>query len=140
MKPENIHVGDFVYCRSKYYRDQLHLPDEMGLVIEIKRSNFKVLYPTDKRCWLPREAIARLRPQPDFTTLLGKFHYILKKVRALECEIVSENGTHRLALRVDRMDDHTVDDLRSFLGAGYISLAVVPEGMAFMQTEISFHD
>ena len=112
----------------------------MGLVIEIKRSNFKVLYSNDKRCWLPREAIGKLRPQPDFTTVLGKFHYIIKKVRALECEIVSENGTHRLALRIDRMDDHTVDDLRSFLGDGYISLAVVPEGMAFMQTEISFRD
>jgi hypothetical protein len=140
LKPENIHVGDFVYCRSKYYRDQLQLPEEMGLVIEIKRSNFKVLYSNDKRYWLPREAIGRLRPQADYTTLLGKFHYILKKVHALECEIVSENGVHRLAVRIDRMDDHTVDDLRSFLGADYISLAVVPEGMAFMQTEISFHD
>ena len=112
----------------------------MGLVIEIKRNNFKVLYPGDKRCWLPREAIGKLRPTPDYTTLLGKFHYIMTKVRALECEIVSENGTHQLALRVDRMDAHTIDDLRNFLGDRYVSLAVVPEGMAFMQTEISFRD
>ena len=112
----------------------------MGLVIEIKRSNFKVLYSGDKRCWLPREAIGKLRPQADYTTLLGKFHYIMTKVRALECEIVSESGMHRLALRVDRMDDHTIDDLRRFLGDHYLSIAVVPEGMAFMQTEIAFRD
>ena len=43
-KPDSIHVGDFIYCRSKYYRDQLQLPQELGLVIEIKRSNFKILY------------------------------------------------------------------------------------------------
>lgn len=139
MKPENLHVGDFVYCRSKHYRDQLQLPEELGLVIEIKRSNFKILYSNDKRCWLPREAVAKLHPQPDYTTLLGKLHYIMKKVRALECEVVSENGLHRLALRIDRMDDHTLDDVRNFLGDSYVSLAVVPEGMAFMQTEISFH-
>jgi len=140
LKPESIQVGDFIYCRSKYYRDQLQLPEELGLVIEIKRSNFKILYSNDKRCWLPREGISKVRPQPDFGTFLGKLHYIIKKVRALECEIVSENGLYRLALRIDRMDDQTVDDLRSFLGSSFVSLAVVPEGMAFMQTEIFFRN
>lgn len=138
MKPESIHVGDFIYCRSKYYRDQLQLPEELGLVIEIKRSNFKILYSNDKRCWLPREAFARTRPQPDYDSAIGKLHYIIKKVRALECEVVSENGYHRLALRVDRMDHETFDDLKKFLGGSLISLAVVPEGMAFMQAEIAF--
>ena len=38
-------------------------PEELGLVIEIKRNNFKILYPNDKRCWLPREAFARVRPE-----------------------------------------------------------------------------
>jgi len=140
LKAETIHVGDFVYCRSKYHRDQLQLPEELGLVIEIKRSNFKLLYNNDKRCWLPREAIAKLRQPADYTTLLGKLHYVIKRVRALECEIVSEDGMHRLALRIDRMDDQTVDDLRHFLADGFVSFAVVPEGMAFMQTEISFRD
>src|SRR5262245_17070622 len=72
LKTETIHAGDFVYCRSKYYRRQLDLPEEIGLVIEVKRSNFKVLYPGDKRCWLPRDAIARVRPELDYTTLLQK--------------------------------------------------------------------
>ena len=91
-----IHVGDFVYCRSKYYRDQLQLPEELGLVIEIKRNNFKILYPNDKRCWLPREAIARVRPeQLDYAAFLEKLHYLIKKVHALECELVSEDGSHR---------------------------------------------
>ena len=140
MKAETSHVGDFIYCRSKYYRDQLQLPEELGLVIEIKRSNFKILYSNDKRCWLPREAVARIRPEPDNATFLGKLHYIINKLRALECEVVSENGIHRLALRIDRMDHTTVDDLRAFLADEFISLTVVPEGMAFMQTEICFRD
>ena len=140
MRPESIHVGDFIYCRSKYYRNQLQLPDEVGLVIEIKRSNFKILYSNDKRCWLPREGIARINPEPSPDSFLGKLHYIMKKVRALECEVVAENGICRLGLRIDRMDDKTVDDLRGFLGDSFISLAVIPEGMAFMQTEISFRN
>ena len=140
MKASPIHVGDFVYCRSKYYRDQLQLPEELGLVIEIKRSNFKILYPNDKRCWLPREALSRVRPeQIEYVTFLERLHFLIKRVHALECELVSEGGTHRLTLRIDRIDHEAVDDLRQFLGPTFISLAVVPEGMAFMQLELLFN-
>ena len=138
MKATPIHVGDFVYCRSKYYRDQLQLPEELGLVIEIKRSNFKALYSNDKRCWLPRETVARMRPELDYQSFLEKLHYLIKKVHAHECELVSDNGVHRLSLRIDTIGHETVDDLRKFLADGFISLTVVPEGMAFMQLELRF--
>jgi len=140
LKASVIHVGDFISCRSKYYRDQLQLPDEMGLVIEIKRSNFKILYSNDKRCWLPREALARMHAELDYTKFLERLHYIIKRVHAHECELVSQESTHRLALRIDRIDHETMDDLKRFLGDGLISLVVVPEGMAFMQIEIQFSD
>ena len=141
MKPDPIHVGDFVYCRSKYYRDQLQLPEEVGLVIEIKRNNFKALYPNDKRCWLPREALTRVRPdQLVYTTFIEKLHYVIKRLHALECELVSEGGTHRISLRIDRIDHELIDELRKFLGKGFVSLVVVPEGMAFMQVEIHFNE
>lgn len=134
-----IRVGDFVYCRSKYYRDQLELPQELGLVIEIKRNNYKILYSNDKRCWLPREAIARVRPEHlEYETFLEKLHYVIRRVRAMDCELVSEAGVHRLALRIDKIDAETIDDLRQFLAAGFISLVVAPEGMAFMQLELQF--
>jgi hypothetical protein len=139
VKTSPIHVGDFIYCRSKYYRDQLQLPDQLGLVIEIKRSNFKILYPSDKRCWLPRETIARIRPeQLDYNGFLERLHYIIKKVHALECELIAEDNVHRLTLRIDLISHETIDDLRAFLGDKFVSLAVVPEGMAFMQLEIRF--
>jgi len=139
VKQSPIQVGDFAYCRSNYYRDQLQLPEELGLVIEIKRNNFKLLYPNDKRCWLPREALARVRPERvDYAAFLEKLHYLIKRVHALECELVSDSGRHRLSLRIDKIDADTVDDLRNFLGSEFVSLAVVPEGMAFMQLELHF--
>jgi hypothetical protein len=139
VKASPIHVGDFVYCRSKYHRDQLQLPEELGLVIEIKRSNFKVLYPNDKRCWLPREVITRMRPEPlDYSGFLERLHYLIKKVHALECELVAENDGYRLTLRIDSIGHETMDDLRTFLGDKFVSLTVVPEGMAFMQLELRF--
>lgn len=139
MKASPIHVGDFVYCRSKYYRDQLQLPEELGLVIEVKRSNFKILYPNDKRCWLPRDAIARVRPEHlEYSTFLERLHYLIKKVRAQECELVAEDDAYRLALRIDSINHETVDDLRAFLAGNFVSLTVVPEGMAFMQLELRF--
>ena len=139
MKAQPIHVGDFVYCRSKYYRDGLQLPEEAGLVVEIKRSNFKILYSNDKRCWLPREALSRIRPEePAHTSFLEKLHYVIKRVHALECELVSDGNLHRLTLRIDQIDHITVDDLRKFFGESFVSLVVVPEGMAFMQVEVQF--
>ncbi len=136
----SIHVGDFVYCRSKHYRDSLQLPEELGLVIEIKRSNFKVLYANDKRCWLPLETIAKMRPEVDHSTFAEKLQYIIKKVHAHQVEIVSKDGSHLLSLQIDEMDHTTVDDLRKFLGKSFISLTIVPEGMAFMQAEVRFKD
>ena len=73
-----------------------------------------------------------------FATFLEKLHYLIKKVHAQECELVSEEGAHRLSLRIDKIDHDTVDDLRRFLGANFVSLVVVPEGMAFMQLELRF--
>lgn len=139
VKASPIQVGDFVYCRSKYYRDQLQLPEEVGLVIEIKRSNFKLIYPSDKRCWLPKEALTRVRAEKlDYSGFLEKLHYVIKKVHAQECELVSDNGAHRLSLRIDKITHHTIEEIRDFLGAGFGSLTVVPEGMAFMQLELVF--
>ena len=139
MKASPIYVGDFVYCRSKYYRDQLQLPEELGLVIEIKRSNYKLLYPNDKRCWLPRDAIARVRPEHlEYATFLERLHYLIKKVHAQECELVAEEEVYRLTLRIDNITHETMDDLRAFLAGNFVSLTVVPEGMAFMQLELRF--
>ena len=138
LKPETIHAGDFVHCRSRRLRDQLQLPAEPGLVLEIKRANFKVLYADGKRCWLPREAIVRIKPDTPPSKHLEKLHYLLRRVDAHECELVSVDGVHRLSARIDKIDPATVDDVRTFLAADYISLVIVPEGMAFMQAEIQF--
>ena len=81
---------------------------------------------------------ARSARSIDYAAFLEKLHYLIKKVHAHECELVSDSGTHRLSLRIDKIDDETVDDLRQFLGREFISLAVVPEGMAFMQLELQF--
>jgi len=109
-------------------------------VIEIKRNNSKILYSNDKRCWLPRETLTRMQPESERGGLLEKLHHIIKKLRALDCEVVSKEGIHRLDLRIDQISHQTIDDLRNFLGDSFVSLSVVPEGMAFMQTEIRFRE
>ena len=138
LKTEIIRVGDFVYCRSKRYRDSLQLPRELGLVIEIKRANYKFLYESDKRAWVPREAILRVPEGPDRPAFLTTLNYLLRRVNAHECEILTAEGKHRVSARIDEIDHVTVDELRSFLGDRFISITVVPEGMAFMQVEIVF--
>jgi hypothetical protein len=138
VKTEVIRVGDFVYCRSKRYRDSLQLPQELGLVIEIKRANYKVLYASDKRAWVPREVLALVPPSSECPLFLQTLNFLLRRVNAHECEIVSVDGTHHVSARIDEIDHVTVDDLRSYLADKFISITVVPEGMAFMQVEILF--
>jgi hypothetical protein len=138
LKTEVIHAGDFVYCRSKRYRESLGLPQEAGLVIEIKRANYKVLYASDKRAWVPRDALARVPASTDYAPFLRTLHFLLRRVNAHECEVVSAADAHHLSARIDEIDHVTVDEIRAFLGEGFVSLTVVPEGMAFMQAEIVF--
>ena len=138
LKTEVIRAGDFVYCRSKRYRDSLGLPQEPGLVIEIKRANYKVLYASDKRAWVPRDAILRMDPTADSDAFLKTLNFLLRRVDAHECEIVAEESGHRLSARIDVINQTTVDEIRSYLGTRFVSLTVVPEGMAFMQVEIVF--
>jgi hypothetical protein len=138
LKSDVIHAGDFVYCRSKRYRDSLELPQEPGLVIEVKRANYKVLYASDKRAWVPREALVRLEPSSDSPGLLKILNFLLRRVDAHECEVISDAVRHKISARIDVIDQTTVDDIRNYLGKGFVSLTVVPEGMAFMQAEIVF--
>jgi hypothetical protein len=58
----------------------------------------------------------------------------------LECEFVHTDGSCKLTLRIDEMGHQTIDDLRQFLGESFISLTVIPEGMAFMPTAIQFRN
>jgi hypothetical protein len=138
LKAEVIHAGDFVYCRSRRYRDNLQLPQEVGVVIEIKRANYKILYASDKRAWVPREALVLMPPSPDCPPFLRVLNYLLRRVNAHECEIVSTENVHHVSARIDEIDHVTVDDVRAYLTDRFISLTVVPEGMAFMQVEIKF--
>src|SRR6187200_2625738 len=94
LKTEVIHAGDFVYCRSKRYRDSLQLPQELGLVIEIKRANYKVLYASDKRAWLPRDVLVLVPPPADCPLFLRTLNFLLRRVNAHECEIVSLEDRH----------------------------------------------
>jgi len=138
LKPDLIHAGDFVYCRSKRYRDSLQLPQEVGVVLEIKRASHKVLYASDRRAWVPREALVRMDPPAGANEFLRTLNYLLRRVDAHECEVATVDGINQLSARIDRIDHTTVDELRNYLAGRFISITVVPEGMAFMQVEIVF--
>jgi len=137
-KPGRIDVGDFIYCRSPYHRSQLDLPKDAGLILEVKRSNYRILYGHDKFCWLPEETIVRVEGAVDTATLGGRLHWMIKRFKALDCELLSEAPFHHATFRIDALDEHMVDELRTLLKDDFVSLNVAPEGMAFMQAEVTF--
>ncbi len=137
-KTGRIDVGDFIYCRSPYHREQLGIPKDPGLVLEVKRNNRRILYGTDRICWLPENVLGRIEGEVNTRTLAGRLHWIIRRFGALDCELVTLDGVHRATLRVDRFDDRTVDELRVLIGDDFIALNLVPEGMAFMLAEVRF--
>ena len=137
-KTRRIEVGDFIYCRSPYHREQLGIPKDAGLVLEVKRSNYRILYGTDRICWLPENVLGRIEGEVNTRTLAGRLHWIIRRFGALDCELVTLDGVHRATLRVDRFDDRTVDELRVLIGDDFIALNLAPEGMAFMLAEVRF--
>ena len=142
MKAEQIEVGDFIYCRSPYYRSQLGIPKEAGLVLEKKRNNFRVLYGRAQFCWLPTQAIVRVDGKVNTETLAGRLYHIIETLKPLDCELelVDEGSIHRATLRIDHLDAGLVDRVRQFLGDDFVSFSVAPEGMAFMLAEVHFKD
>ena len=138
LKTKRIAVGDFIYCRSAYHRTQLDIPKDAGLVLEVKRSNYRLLYGSGKFCWLPEETLTRIDGEVNTRTLAGRLHWIIKRFGALDCELLTMDGVHRATLRVDHIEDETVDELRQMIGKDFVSLSLVPEGMAFMLAEVRF--
>ena len=137
-RANHIDVGDFIYCRSSYHRSQLGIPKDAGLVLENKRSNHRILYGTDTFCWLPEEAIVKIEGKVDTATFGGRLHWIIKRLKALDCELTSETDVNRATFRIDQIDQDSVDDIRDLLKSDFVSLNVVPEGMAFMLAEVTF--
>ena len=74
----------------------------------------------------------------DTATFAGRLHWIIKRFKALDCELLSEGPLHRATFRIDELDQDMVDELRELLKEDFVSLKVVPEGMAFMLAEVSF--
>ena len=138
LKTKRIEVGDFIYCRSAYHRDQLDIPRDAGLVLEVKRRNYRLLYGFNKFCWLPEETLTRIDGKVNTSTLAGRLHWTIKHFNALDCELLTMDGVHRATLRVDHMDDTTVDELRKLIGEDFLTLSLVPEGMAFMLVDVRF--
>ena len=138
LNAEIIGVGDFIYCRSPYHRQQLGLPKEGGLVLEIKRRNYRTLYGLGKFCWLPEEAIVRVEGAINSETLAGRLHHMIKSLDPLDCELVSDGDLHRATLRIDHIEAPVIDQVRNALGPAFVSLSLIPEGMAFMLAEIKF--
>lgn len=107
-------------------------------MLEIKRNNYRLLYGSAQACWLPGTTLSRVEGKVNIQTLGGKLHHILRMLAPLDCEVISEGDLHRATLRIDRIDAPLVDEIRAFLGTDFVSLEVVPEGMAFMLADLRF--
>ena len=142
MKPgspaRRIEVGDFTYCRSAYHRDQLDIPTDAGLVLEVKRNHYRLLYGGNRCFWLPGHTLARLDGDVNTRTLAGRLHWIIKRFGAHDCELRVDDGLCQATMRVTAIDDRSVDALRALLGADFLGLSLAPEGMAFMLAEVRF--
>ena len=60
--PPRPEIGDLVVCQSDDSRTTLRLPDETGLVTDLRRGQAEVFFPSIfGRAWLPDHHLARVR-------------------------------------------------------------------------------
>jgi hypothetical protein len=136
-------VGDVVMCREPAFRENLKLPDELGLVLETRPDRAKVFLPgSGGEPWVPVETLARVRQPagvPSVRLWMQRAHFLARSLDAVRMEVahVGEDGC---ALRVfhGELPLDLLDELRTALGDELRDGTLLPAGLHKIESAIAF--
>ena len=136
-------VGDIVLCRDAQDRENLKLPNELGLVIDVRKDRAKVFFPSvGGEPWLPVALLARVR---DPATSAGvppwmqRAWFLARTLEAMFME-VAHVGADGCALRVfhGEIDATQIDAARAGLGDELRYCTLSPAGMHKIEASLAF--
>lgn len=136
-------VGDVVVCRDPAFRENLKLPDELGLVLESRPDRAKVYLPgSGGEPWVPVEALARVRQPagaPSVRLWMQRAHFLARSLDAVRLEVahVGEDGC-ALRLFHGELTLDLLDELRVALGDELRYWTLLPAGLHKIESAIAF--
>jgi hypothetical protein len=135
-------VGDIVLCRDERERENLKIPNELGLVLESKSDRARVYFRSvGGEPWIRHASLARVR-DPEGAAVAPWMKLacaIARRLQALRLEIASLDDD-ACALRVfhGEVELSELSALASDLGPTLRHFSVAPSGMHRIESAIAF--
>ena len=135
-------IGDLVVCRDDGWRSSMHLPDEPGIVVDQRKDQAKVFFPTIfGDCWIPAFSLARIK-NPGTAAIPAWMQRVWYLARALESVLIEVErfGPEGNAVRVyhGEVEVERIDRIRADLGEELRYYALNPAGLHKIETSIAF--
>ena len=136
-------IGDLVLCQDNQFRQSLHLPEEPGLVVSLRKDQAKVFFPSIfGDTWVPTYELARIRNPGDVATVapwMQRVWFLAKTFPSIALEI-ERFGPDGNAVRVfhSEIEVELLDYVRHALGEELRYLGLAPAGLHKMEASIAF--
>ncbi len=136
-------IGDLVICRDPSRRESLKVPDEPGLVAELRKGQAKVFYPSVLgEIWLHHHSLSRIlnpRTAPGVAPWLTRV-WSLARILGAEEIAIERFGPEGNAVRLFHaaVEVEVLDEVRHDLGAELRYYGVGPASMHRMESSIAF--
>lgn len=134
-------VGDVVLCHDAAGRDNLKLPDELGLVVDARPDRAKVFFPTSRgEPWIPIELLARVRQPVGNDAVppwMQRAHFLAASLETLFLE-VAHLEADGCALRIFHGEAELArfDELRAALDDELRYWRLLPAGLHKIESAI----
>ena len=138
---KQLKVGDIVKCKSDYYSSQLNIGENLGIVVEVRRKNSKILFSDmDRSFWLPHQSLKVTGDASEGRTVRHKISKLLHLLNASDCEVEkgTQNGNHTLSVFHRSIDYKLIDEIKDYLAKDFIDLKILPHGFGEVETQIEF--
>lgn len=131
-----FHAGDIVTCRDDNYFSQLGLKKNLGIVLESKKSSYKVMFDDFEGGYFLRQE--HLAPAPAGGEAFSTVSELARLLGAESIEVEKKGGVIRLSLFTGKLALEQLDQLRKKLGARFERLEILPHMMAELQVELEY--
>ncbi len=136
-----LQIGDLVQCRDDHYNRGLGLVDRLGMVVELRRKDARILFDADNQSiWLTKMGVNRVTlPPTESPSLLDRLTWLIHFLDASECELERDrSGNYRYTVVSEELDLDRIHRVRDYMQPVFISLKILPRGMNRLGLELIF--
>jgi hypothetical protein len=134
-------IGDLAQCRDNHYNRGLKIVDQVGLVVETRRKDIRLLFDADNQSiWVSRSGVNRITlPPTDSPGLLDRLSWLIRFLDAGECELeLDQDGNYRYTVVCGELTLDRIHSVCGYMGCLLCSIRILPRGMSRLGLEVTF--